>query len=230
MLDYNNLLRFIKFLVVGPFPDGSLGGLAMNLSLTLICMLTGFFLGLCIALGRLSKRKIIKSLCFGFVEAVRSTPLLLIIFWFYFFIPNVLGKSISIFFSSIISLTVYSAAYQAEIFRGGFQSIPHGQVQGAMATGLNYLQVVMFILTPQTIKIMLPSFISFFISLFKDTSVTYIIGIIELTQTGVIISQRTPEKLFLSYACVGSLFFIFCYLLSIYARKLEKRMKKYRFS
>lgn len=229
MPDIKGLIGMLKFMLVGPFPDGSFGGVALNFSLTGIGMAVGFVLGLFIALGRLSKQKYISYPCLILVELTRATPLILIIFWFYFFIPNVLGKSVSIFFSSAVSISAYSAVYQSEIFRGGFQSISHGQLEAALSTGLKYYQVIFFIYIPQTIKIMLPSFASFFISLFKDTSVTYIIGIIELTQTSVIISQRVPERLVSAYALAGIIYFVFCYIMSRYSQKIERKMERYKY-
>lgn len=229
MPDIKGFLGMLKFMLIGPFPDGSLGGVALNFSLTGIGMAIGFVLGLFIALGRLAKQKYISYPCLVLVELTRATPLILIIFWFYFFIPNVLGQSVSIFFSAAVSISAYSAVYQSEIFRGGFQSISHGQLEAALSTGLKYYQVIFFIYIPQTIKIMLPSFVSFFISLFKDTSVTYIIGIIELTQTSVIISQRVPERLITAYASAGIIYFVFCYIMSQYSKKIERNMERYKY-
>ena len=150
-------------------------------------------------------------------------PLILLVFWFYFMIPLFAGKPMPILLSAYLSITIYSAVNQAEIFRSGFVNIGKGQWQVAECTGLSYFQSVVYIILPQTLRMMLPSFVSFFISILKDTSVISIIGVIDLTHIGRMVSQRDPSKLIYSYVVMGVLYFIFCFALSRLAKHIEKK-------
>lgn len=213
-----------KFYLMGTYPAGELGGLLLNILLAILSLVLGFLAACVFGLGRISRRRWIHYPCAAYIETVRATPLIMIIFWFYFFFPNVLGKPVSLFWSAVISLSAYAAAYQAEIVRAGILAVPKGQIEAAMASGLTRRQSILIIVLPQAFKMMIPAFMSFYISLFKDTSVTYIIGMIELTQTGVIISQRQPDRMFSAYLCMALGYFIVCYSISVAARALEKRM------
>ncbi|TYQ17908.1 UNVERIFIED_CONTAM: polar amino acid transport system permease protein [Acetivibrio alkalicellulosi] len=220
---YNN----IKMFLIGPFPQGPLGGLVINIFLAVSTMLSGFILGLFLALGRISKNVIISRIVTCVIEITRALPLLLILFWFYFFIPILIGKPLPIFLSAYLSLTFYSAVNQAEIFRSGLMNISKGQWQVGYSTGLSNYQRMVYIILPQVIRMMLTSFVGFFISLFKDTSVIYIIGIIDLTQIGIILSQREPDKIIFSYVLVAILYFIICHIVSLYSKIWEKKLLKW---
>ena len=165
----NEFLNNLKFFLVGPYPNGELGGLAINLILSLATMVSGFVLGLLLALGRISGNRLLKGVCSFVIELIRAMPLILLVFWFYFMIPLFAGKPMPILLSAYLSITIYSAVNQAEIFRSGFMNIGKGQWQVAECTGLSYFQSVVYIILPQTLRMMLPSFVSFFISILKDT-------------------------------------------------------------
>ena len=213
-----------KFYLIGPYPVGQLGGLVLNILLAVLSLIMGFLMGCVLGLGRISRRHYIHYPCSAYIEGIRATPLVMIIFWFYFFFPNVLGRPISLFWSAIISLSAYAAAYQAEIVRAGILAVSKGQIEAGLACGMTRMQSIRIIVLPQAFKMMIPAFLSFSISLFKDTSVTYIIGMIELTQAGIIVSQRQPDKMFAAYVCMAVGYFIICYSMSHIARMLEKRM------
>ncbi|ACL75982.1 amino acid ABC transporter permease [Ruminiclostridium cellulolyticum] len=219
--------NLIKMFLIGPFPQGPLGGLAINVFLAVITMASGFILGLFLALGRISKNIVIRRIVTCVIEITRALPLLLIVFWFYFFIPLLAGRPLPILLSAYLSLTFYSAVNQAEIFRGGLTSIDKGQWQVASCTGLSHYQCMTYIILPQVLRMMLPSFVGFLISLFKDTSVIYIIGIIDLTQIGIMLSQREPDKLIFSYILVAMLYFILCFILSHFAKKWESKQARW---
>lgn len=213
-----------KFYLIGAYPVGQIGGLFLNISIAIICLSISFFIGAIFGFGRLSCRRYISYPCIIYIEAIRATPVLLIVFWFYFFIPSMLGKNISIFWSAVIALSIYATAYQAEIVRAGVLAVPVGQMEAALSSGMTRLQTIKIVIIPQAFKMMIPSFVSFFISLFKDTSVTYVIGVIELTQTGIIVSQRQPDRMFAAYICMAIGYFIVCYGMSHLARMLEKKL------
>lgn len=213
-----------KFYLIGAYPVGEIGGLFLNISMAIFSLLISFIIGSILGLGRLSCRRYISYPCSLYIEIIRATPVILIIFWFYFFIPSILGKNISLFWSAVIALSIYATAYQAEIVRAGVLAVQKGQMEAALSCGMTRFQAIKTIILPQAFKIMIPSFVSFFISLFKDTSVTYIIGVIELTQTGIIVSQRQPDKMFAAYLCMAIGYFVVCYSMSHVARVLEKRL------
>ena len=216
-----------NFYLLGSYPKGELGGLALNIVLAALALSLSFIFGVLLGYSRLSCRFYIKLPCVAYIEIIRATPLILLIFWFYFFLPYMVGENISIFWSAVISLCVYAAAYQAEIVRAGILAIPRGQLEAALSTGLSRLQAMQSVVLPQAFKIMIPTFVSFFVSLFKDTSVTYIIGVIELTQAGIIISQRQPDKMYAAYLSMAIGYFVICYTLSHVARRLEKKIGTY---
>lgn len=213
-----------NFYLFGSYPKGQVGGLFLNIILAVIPLSLSFVFGVLLGYSRLSSRKYIRFPCVAYIEIVRSTPLIMIIFWFYFFLPYMVGRNISIFWSAVASLSVYAAAYQAEIVRAGIMAVPRGQLEAALSSGMSRYQGMRYVILPQAFKMMLPSFVSFFVSLFKDTSTTYIIGVIELTQTGIIVSQRQPDKMYAAYLSVAIGYFVICFSLSRLARRLEKKI------
>lgn len=212
-----------RYYLIGAYPDGPLTGLSMNILLAILSIIIGLFFGVLFGLGRTSCRRYLRYPCGLYVDVIRSTPLLLLLFWFYFFLP-VIGARMPLFWCAVISLSVYASAYQAEIVRAGILAVPFGQMEAALSTGMSRFQAIKHIILPQAFKKMLPSFVSFFNSLYKSTSIVYIVGIVDLTRTGVIISQRQPNRIYAAYICMALGFWISCYLLSIASQMLEKRL------
>ncbi|MBI4654737.1 MAG: amino acid ABC transporter permease [Nitrospirae bacterium] len=212
-----------KFYLVGAYPEGQIGGLCLNIILAILSIIIGLSIGIFFGLGRGTPRRYISLPCIVYIDCIRSTPLLLIIFWFYFFLP-VFGVKLSLFWSAVIPLSIYASAYQAEIIRAGLLAVPKGQMEAALSTGMSRWLALRSVIMPQAFRMMLPSFVSFFNSQFKNTSVVFIIGIIELIQTGVIITQRQPDRMFAAYIFMAIGFWIVCYALSYAAQKLEKRL------
>lgn len=212
-----------KFYLFGAYPAGPIGGLSLNITFAILSITIGLFIGIFFGLGRLSCRRYIRYPCIAYIETVRATPLIMIIFWFYFLLP-VFGLSLPLFWCAVVSLSIYGSAYQAEIVRAGVLAVPKGQMEAALSTGMSRLQAAITVILPQAFKMMVPSFVSFFNSHFKNTSIVFIIGIVELTQTGIIISQRQPDRMFTAYISMAISFWIVCYALSYAAQKLEKRL------
>jgi polar amino acid transport system permease protein len=219
-----------RFYLVGAYPKGAVGGLFLNIVMAILCLTISFFVGAIFGFGRLSCRRFISYPCIIYIEAIRATPALLLVFWFFFFIPSILGKNISLFWSAIISLSIYSTAYQAEIIRAGVLAVPKGQMEAALSSGMTRFQAIRVVILPQAFRMMIPSFVAFFVSLFKETSVTYIIGVVELVQTGIIVSQRQPDRMFAAYICMAIGFWVICYGISHLARRLERRFGMYDLS
>ena len=214
----------INFYLFGTFPKGEVGGLALNIIMAFLAICFSCLFGIILGYSRLSCRFYIKFPCIAYIELVRSTPLIMIIFWFYFFLPYLFGGNVTVFWSAVVSLCAYAAAYEAEIVRAGIMAVPKGQLEAALSTGMSRYSAMKFVILPQAFKIMLPSFVSFFVSLFKDTSVTYIIGVMELTQMGIIISQRDPDKIYAAYLSMAVGFWVVCFTMSHLARKLERKI------
>ncbi len=214
----------IKFYLLGSYPQGEIGGLLLNIILALLTICLSFWFGVLLGYSRLSCRLYIKLPCMAYIEIVRATPLIMIIFWVYFFLPYIAGTNITVFWSAVASLCIYAAAYQAEIVRAGIIAVPKGQLEAALSTGMSRYRAMRHVILPQAFRIMVPSFLSFFVSLFKDTSTVFIIGVIELTQAGIIISQREPNKMYAAYVCMGIGFWIVSFSISQLARRLEKRI------
>ena len=212
-----------RFYLIGAYPNGPLTGLALNIMLAVVSISIGLFFGLILGLCRTSCRMYIRYPSGIIVDVVRSTPLLMIIFWAYFFLP-ILGLHVSLFWCAVASLSIYATAYLAEIVRAGFLAVPYGQMDAALSTGMSRFQALKFIILPQAFKIMLPSFVSFFNSMFKNTSTVYIIGLVELTRTGIIISQLKPNRIYAAYICMAIGFWIVCFSLSYAAGVLEKKL------
>lgn len=217
--------HIVKFFLLGTFPKGALGGLAINLILAVTTMAAGFIGGLLLALCRTSKTASLRAAAAAFIELFRAIPLMLILFWIYFLVPLFAGKPMPILLSAFIAIGIYSAVNQAEIFRSGIMNVDKEQWQVAASTGLSKVQCVRYIILPQAVQKMYPSFVSFFISMFKDTSIATTIGVIDLTRAGLMYSQNYPSEFFLSYGLMAALFFVICFALSRFAKRLESRQQ-----
>ncbi|GAU09935.1 amino acid ABC transporter permease [Desulfoplanes formicivorans] len=216
------------YFLIGAYPEGPLGGLAMSILLALGGIFGAFWLGLLFGLMRLSRKKWIKWPAVVYIEIVRGTPLLMVIFWFYFLAPIVLGHTLPEATSALIAFIVFTGAYIAEIVRAGVLALPKGQTEAARGTGLSHFQTMVHIILPQSLRNMIPSFVNQFVSLTKDTSLAYIIGVNELTRTATQVNNRTliaPTEIFITIAV---LYFIICYVLTATSRRLERQLAKYQ--
>ncbi|MGM0610582.1 MAG: amino acid ABC transporter permease [Thermodesulfobacteriota bacterium] len=216
------------YFLIGAYPDGPLGGLAMSILLALGGIFGAFWIGLIFGLMRLSRKFAVRWLAMIYIEIVRGTPLLMVIFWFYFLAPILLGHTLPEALSALIAFIVFTSAYIAEIVRAGVQSLPRGQMEAARGSGLSHFQAMRYIILPQSLRNMIPSFVNQFVSLTKDTSLAYIIGVNELTRTATQVNNRSlnaPTEIFITIAV---LYFIVCYVLTEISRKLERQMSRYQ--
>ncbi len=212
----------LKLYLIGSFPQGLIGGLALNVAVALLAFIASFCLGHLLALGRLSRHPALRLACGAYVELVRAVPLLIVLFWFFFLIPVLLRITPSPLLTALIALTAYASAYQAEYIRSGIQSVAAGEIEAARSLGLSPLATWLRVVLPQAHRRMLPTYASYFTSLFKDTSVLYLVGLVDLMQTGLIAAERHPGRMLQAYATVGALFFIVCWLGSRMASGLER--------
>lgn len=198
-------------------------GFVETLKLAVLAIGASFFLGLVAGALRLARSPFLHYPAVLYIEVIRGVPLITVIFWFYFLTPILAGRPLDNFTSALIAFIVFEGAYLAEIVRAGIQSVPVGQVQAAVSTGLTQVQVMRHVVLPQAIRNMIPALVTRFIILFKDTSLAYIIGVRELTRVARIIAER-EFRAFEVYTFIAILYFICTYTMSRAARHLERRL------
>lgn len=197
-----------------------MGGLVTTFELALISIVGGLALGTLVGMGRLSKRKSIYYPATLFVNLMRTQPLILVIFWFYFLMPLILGRPIGGFTSAVIAFTIFEASYFAEIIRAGIQSISKGQLDAAYSTGFTYWQAMRYFIIPQALKNMMPSLITQAVVVFQDTSLAYVIGLREFLRSANVVDAREMRSVEL-YLFVGLVYFIVCFSMSRVCKRLE---------
>ena len=228
--NWHVISSILKSLLIWTFPYGGpgeifhgLGGLTLSVILAFIALVVSFFIGLFIGIGRLSKNQFVSTPSVLYIEIIRGNPLIMVIFWVYFFSHFVTGVQMDVFWSATIAFTIFSGAYLAEIVRAGISAIPRGQIEAATASGLSYFRTMRHVVLPQALKIMIPAFVGQFISLFKDTSLAYIVGVFELTTVAQTLNNRLMIYPFEIYTTIAVLYFLCCYSMSRFARRLEIR-------
>jgi len=206
--------------------DALLTGALGTLHIFAICLVAGLSLGLVVGLGRYSQRRLFSWPATAFVEFFRNTPVLVQIIWFYFALPILMPFSISPLAAASLGISLNSAAFSAEIYRGGIQSIDRGQWDGARALGMSFLQAMRRIILPQAGRIAVPPLSNTFISLVKDTSLAAAITVPELFRAGQRIVATTYEPLIL-YVQVALIYLVVSSVLSTLQARLEKRLSRY---
>lgn len=229
MLDILQILRdFGLLLLVGQYPSGPLGGLAITFLLSIFGILLAFPLGGALALARISTYGFFYWPATALVYVMRGLPLIMVIFWVYFFLPAVLGRPVSGFSTMLATLVIYQAAYLAEIVRAGIQSLPKGQMEAARAVGLTYMQAMHKVIYPQALYNMVPSMLSQFVSTIKETSLGYVISVNELTFAANQINSSLLSKPFEVFAILAGIYFVLSFSLTHLTRRLEQRIAQRR--
>lgn len=200
-----------------------LKGFAFSLQLTFVAMLGGIALGTVLALMRLSSRSWLALPAAGYVNTMRSIPLVMVILWFFLLIPLIIGRPLGAEMSAIITFTLFEAAYYSEIMRAGIQSIPKGQVAAGYALGMRYGQTMRLIVLPQAFRNMLPVLLTQTIILFQDTSLVYAIGAYDLLK-GFEVAGKNFNRPVETYLVAAVLYFVICFSLSMLVRKLQQRI------
>lgn len=206
-------------------------GLAFTVEVTLLSMVGGIVLGTALAMMRLSSVKPLAWLAGGYVNLLRSIPLVLVIFWFFFLVPYIgawiVGSptpiKVGAFTSALVTFILFEACYCCEIMRAGIQSIPRGQVNAGYALGLNYWQVMGHIVLPQAFRNMLPVLLTQTIILFQDVSLVYIISLPDFVALASKIAQR-DGRLVEMYLFVAVVYFAICLSLSLLVKWLQTRL------
>jgi glutamate/aspartate transport system permease protein len=220
--DFGAILQALPYLF--------LTGMVFTLKLTFFAALAGTALGTLLALMRLSGLFPLPQIAAGYVNLVRSLPLLLVIFWFYFLVPYIAQAiagserpiTIDPFLSALITFSVFEAAYFSEIMRAGIQSLSKGQAAAGYALGLGYWQVMGEIVLPQAFRNMLPVLLTQTIVLFQDTSLVYVLSLNDFLGIAGKIGQR-DGRLTEMYLFAAVVYFVFSYVASSAVRRLQSR-------
>ncbi|BBO78992.1 amino acid ABC transporter permease [Desulfosarcina widdelii] len=204
------------------------GGLPLTLLLSVFGLTAAYPLGVVLALGRASRMKAVKSLCIVYIEMIRGVPLISLLFMssviFPLFLPE--GVTVNKILRAQVAIILFTAAYIAEVVRGGLQAIPKGQYEAAESLGLNYVQTMRLIVLPQALKIVIPPSVSILISAFKDTSLVVIIALYDLLKTtkSVLSDPKWMGFSAEAYIFLAIIYFFCCYFMSNYSRRLEKEL------
>jgi polar amino acid transport system permease protein len=223
-MDFQVIVKNFQFIILqGFFGVGAFAGGTLRLALPAIIL--GFILGTCIGLARLAHSHWINLPALIYIEFFRGVPLVMVIFWFWFIVPVLAGKSLPEYSVALTAFVIFEAAYLAEIVRAGIQSVPRGQVEAATATGLTRSHMMRHVILPQALRNMIPALVTQFIVLLKDTSLASIIGYVDLTKAAQIVNNREirPFELYLFIALV---YWLCSYAMSRYARSLEYRLSQ----
>jgi His/Glu/Gln/Arg/opine family amino acid ABC transporter permease subunit len=221
-MDFQVIANNFSFLLLqGLIGLGAFTGGTLRLAMPAIVL--GFILGTAIALARLSRRRWLSLPAKVYVELFRGVPLVMVIFWFWFMIPGLVGRALPEFTVALAAFVIFEAAYLAEIVRAGIQSVARGQVEAATATGLTRGQMMRHVILPQALRNMIPALVTQFIVLLKDTSLASIIGYVDLTKAAQIVNNREIRP-FEIYLFIALIYWLCSYSMSKYARQLERRL------
>lgn len=222
MLDFGVIVSNFRFLIVqGLFGLGGFAGGTLRLAIPAIIL--GFVVGIFIGLARLARSRWLHTAATLYVEFFRGVPLIMVIFWMWFIIPQLLRLPIPEYGVALTAFVVFEAAYFGEIVRAGIQSVPHGQVEAATALGLRGRQSMVYVVLPQALRNMLPSLVTQMIVLLKDTSLASIIGYVDLTKAAQIVNNR-EIKPFELYLFIAVVYWVLTYSMSRAARRLERKV------
>lgn len=193
-----------------------------TIALSIVAFLGGGLVGLGLLVLRMSKARGSETFVAGYVQLFQGTPLLMQLFLAYFGLA-LFGLELSPWVAASLALTLYTSAFLVEIWRGCVNSIPKGQWEAAESLALNFREQMQYVILPQALKIAIPPTVGFLVQVIKGTALASLIGFIELTKAGTMITNAT-FKPFLVYSCVALLYFVLCYPISLYARLLEGKL------
>jgi len=193
-----------------------------TLLLSLVAFIGGGLGGLAVALARTGSVRWLRWLTIGYIKLFQGTPLLMQLF-LAFFVPGIFGLDVSPWGAAALGLSLNASAFLGEIWRGSIQSVPHGQVEAARSLGLRYGPRMVLVIIPQAARIAIPPTIGFLVQLIKGTSLTSIIGFVELTRAAQVINNATFRP-FTIFALVAAIYFLICWPLSRVSKSLEQRL------
>ncbi|HEY0858252.1 MAG TPA: amino acid ABC transporter permease [Albitalea sp.] len=207
------------------------GGLPLTILLASLSIVSAFPIALAVALGRRSNLPAIRSFCTIYVELVRGVPLISVLFMASFMFPLFMpeGMTIDVLVRALVGITLFAAAYMAEVIRGGLQAVPRGQIEAAATLGLSYWQTQRKIVLPQALAMVVPGIMNSFIAIFKDTSLVSIVSLYELTGAlGLALNSDADWRPFKieGYLFIALIYFAFCFAMSRYSLWVERQVNR----
>jgi glutamate/aspartate transport system permease protein len=198
-----------------------LQGLGLSLGLTAVAMAGGMALGLIIAIARLSRFRYLAMAAALYVNGFRAVPLILVIFWFYFLVPLLLGRPVGALYSVLIAFVMFEGAYYSEIIRAGLKSVRPGQWQAAKASGMTYLQTIRLVVLPQALRKMAPLMVTQGVVLFQDTSLVYVVSLHDFMTSASIVAN-TQNRIVELYVFAALVYFALCTAGGALAQRLNR--------
>jgi general L-amino acid transport system permease protein len=226
------LLTGSRLFDLRPVDTSLWGGVLVTIVVAAVGIVVSLPVGILLALGRRSRMPIVRLLSIIYIEFVRGVPLVTVLFMASVMLPLFVPEQYSPdkLLRALIGIAMFASAYMAEVVRAGLQAIPKGQYEGAQAVGLGYSQMMRFIILPQALKITIPNIVNTYIGLFKDTTLVFIVGIFDLLKT-IEVSRIDPKWAAPTTSTTGYVFaavfyFVFCYMMSRYAKNMEARLAR----
>ena len=202
-----------------------LEGMQLTLVLTVVAILGGLLLGTLLALARLSPFRVVSFCAGSYVNFFRSMPLILVIFWFYFMVPHIVGRPVGGFYSVLVAFVMFEAAYYCEIMRAGIQSVRKGQIYAGQALGLTYTQNMRYVVLPQAFRDMVPILMTQAIILFQDTSLVYVVGVKDFLVSADLVANR-ENRILEMFTTVALVYFVICLSGSLLVKRLQRKFAK----
>ncbi len=213
---------------LSPVPTSDWGGLPITLLLTLLSLAIGFPFAVALSLGRRSELPMIRLMCIGFIEIVRGLPLLSMLFIASVLLPIMLPEGVTIdnLFRALVALTFYSAAYLAEVLRGGLQGVSVGQPEAARSLGLSWVQTIRFVVLPQAIRNVIPPLTNTAVVIIKNTSLVMVVGLFDLLSAGraALTDPHWPGPYAETFGFVALIYFVICFGMTRYSAFLERKL------
>ena len=215
-------LRDLRWSVVWNAAPFLLRALGVSWLLTIISVASGMVAGVLLAALRLRGPAGLRHLAVGYIELIRATPQIMVIFWVFFSAGTLTGVRLTAWPAAIIALSMIAAAYLAEVIRAGLQSVPRIQHESAWSTGLSPIQAFVHVALPQALRNMVPALIAHVVMMFKITSLVYVIGLIDFFRATILVNNRefAPYEL---YITMGAVYFVCCGALSLLVRRMDPK-------
>ncbi len=226
------LLSGVPLIGLAAVPTSLWGGILVTIVVATVGIVVSLPIGILLALGRRSEIPAVKLFSIGFIEFVRGVPLITVLFMASVMLPLFVPERFAPdkLLRALIGVAMFASAYMAEVVRGGLVAMPRGQYEAAQALGLPYWRMMALVILPQALRVTLPNIVNIFIALFKDTTLVFIVGIFDLLRT--IEAARgdprwsTPVTSVTGYAFAAMFYFVFCFAMSRYARRVEARLAR----
>lgn len=216
--------KYFWIFLLGEYPHGPVGGLAMTLLLSILSLTLTFPAAVVVAVARTHESAVLRTISAVLVYSIRSIPLLLVLFWIYYFLPILIGRPISAFSTILFGIVVYQTAYLSEVIRAAINGLPRGQMEAARSIGMNFRSMMIHIVLPQALQNAIPGILNQFIIVIKETSLGYVFAFNELTYAASQVNGMELTKPLQVYAILALVYFAICYGVSKIAAGIEFKL------